>query len=190
MSAGDPGARQDLTPDERRQLLAVARSAIAARLALSPSALPEVADALRRPAAAFVTLRRREDDELRGCIGTLEPNGPLVEVVARMAVAAATQDLRFPPVVAAELPSLAVEISVITTPVPIPADRVQPGLHGLIVRHGGRSGLLLPQVAADHGWDRETFLEYTCRKAGLPPDTWRDTAALLLAFTAVVFSED
>ena len=102
-----------LTEQDRRELLSVARRAIAARLALAAFALPEAGPALRRPGAAFVTLRRRRDDELRGCIGTLEPREPLVETVARMAVAAATQDLRFPPVTVEELPGLAVEISVL-----------------------------------------------------------------------------
>jgi AmmeMemoRadiSam system protein A len=107
-----------------------------------------------------------------------------------MAVAAATQDLRFPCVTAEELPLLAVEISVLTPPVPIAPEQVQPGLHGLIVRAGGRSGLLLPQVATHNGWDRETFLAYTCVKAGLPRDAWKDPRATLLAFTAVVFGDD
>lgn len=190
MSAGEPAVRAELTEQERRQLLAVARQAIAARLALVPFALPDVAAALGRPGAAFVTLRRRADDELRGCIGTLEPREPLVEAVARMAVAAATQDLRFPPVSTEELPSIAVEISVLTPPVPIAPENVQPGRHGLIVRHGGRSGLLLPQVATDHGWDRETFLQYTCLKAGLPPDGWKHPDAAVLCFTALVFGEE
>src|SRR2546428_77215 len=75
-------------------------------------------------------------------------------------------------------------------PVPIAPEDVEPGVHGLIVRHGGRSGLLLPQVATHHGWDRETFLAYTCLKAGLPRDAWRDPGAILLAFTAIVLRED
>lgn len=189
MSGEEPAGPQELGEEERRQLLDVARQAIAARLSSTAFREPEVAPALRRPGAAFVTLRRREPDELRGCIGTLEPREPLVEAVARMAVAAAIQDLRFPPVTAEELPFLAVEISVLTAPAPIAPDRVQVGLHGLIVRHGGRSGLLLPQVATDHGWDRETFLQFTCRKAGLPLDAWRDPEAQVLAFTATVFGE-
>lgn len=179
-----------LSGEERRQLLALARSAIAAHLSSARLTPPEVTSALRRPGAVFVTVRRRGDDELRGCLGTLEPREPLVEAVARMAVAAATQDLRFTPVSAEELPTLALEISVLTPPVPIAPPDVEPGLHGLIVRHAGRSGLLLPQVATDHGWDRETFLEHTCVKAGLPRDAWKDPAATLLAFTAVVFGEE
>ena len=179
-----------LTDQDRRELLSVARQSIAARLALAAFGLPEAGPGLRRPGAAFVTLRRRTDDELRGCIGTLEPREPLVETVARMAIAAATQDLRFPPVTADELPGLAVEISVITPAQPIAPEEVRPGIHGIIVRHAGRSGLLLPQVATDHGWDRQTFLEYTCLKAGLPREAWQHPATIVLAFTALVFGED
>jgi AmmeMemoRadiSam system protein A len=179
-----------LSEEERRLLLALARQAIAAHLASTLLTLPEVAPALRWPGAAFVTLRRRGDDELRGCIGTLEARQPLVEAVVRMAVAAATQDLRFAAVTASELPSLALEISIPGPAAPIEAQAVEPGVHGLIVRYSGRSGLLLPQVAIDHGWDRETFLQCTCLKAGLSRDAWRDTGAILLAFTAEVFGED
>jgi AmmeMemoRadiSam system protein A len=190
LSEPEPAGRALLGERERRPLLALARQAIAARLCLVPVAVPEPAPELTLAGAAFVTLRRRADDELRGCIGTLEARGLLTDVVERMAVAAATQDLRFPCVTAEELPLLAVEISVLTPPVPIAAEQVQPGVHGLIVRAAGRSGLLLPQVATDHGWDRETFLAQTCVKAGLPRDGWKDPRATLLAFTAVVFAEE
>jgi AmmeMemoRadiSam system protein A len=188
--SADAAGDAPFSEGERRQLLAVARQALAAWFGPAPAAVIEVGPELRRPCAVFVTLRRRADDELRGCIGTLEAREPLVEVVARMAVAAGTQDLRFPAVTAEELPLLAMEISVLTAPVPITAAEVQPGLHGLIVRAAGRSGLLLPQVATHHGWDRETFLAQTCVKAGLPRDAWKDPGATLLAFTAVVFGED
>lgn len=190
MSAGAPADPAVLGECERRVLLVVARQAISARLSSTPVALPDVAPELRRPGAVFVTLRRRADDELRGCIGTLEAHEPLVDVVARMAVSAATQDLRFLSVSVEELPSLALEISVLTPPFPIAPEQVQPGVHGLVIRAAGRSGLLLPQVASDHGWDRETFLACTCVKAGLPRDAWKDPRATLLAFTAVVFGED
>ncbi|PYQ05548.1 MAG: AMMECR1 domain-containing protein [Acidobacteria bacterium] len=190
MSDREWDAGGDLSEREREELLAVARRAIEAHLSSAPLTLPDVAPALRRRGAVFVTLRSRGDDELRGCIGTLEPRESLVEAVARMAVAAATQDLRFASVSAVELPSITLEISVLTAPVPIAPQDVEPGVHGLIVRHAGRSGLLLPQVATDYGWDRETFLQYTCVKAGLPRDAWTDPAAILLAFTAEVFGED
>jgi len=192
VSAIVPPGLPALTEDDRRQLLDIARQAVAAHLAANPFALPEVlAPGLRQGGAAFVTLRRRGDGELRGCIGTLDAHEePLAAVVARMAVAAATHDPRFSPVTAAEMPSIVVEVSVLTPPSPIDPAAVTPGLHGLVVRHAGRSGLLLPQVATEHGWDRETFLDWTCRKAGLPPGAWKEPEASVLGFTAVVFSEE
>lgn len=188
----EPGGPPELTGEDRRQLLAIARQAVAAHLSRARFAPPEgLTGAAASKRAAFVTLRRRADGELRGCIGTLEPRDEsLADVVARIAVAAATQDARFAPVSAEELPSLAIEISVLTAPTPIDPARVEPGRHGLIVRHAGCGGLLLPQVATEHDWDRETFLGYTCRKAGLPPDAWKDPAALVLAFTAIVFGDE
>jgi AmmeMemoRadiSam system protein A len=174
----------------RRALLALAREALAAHLGGRRHEASEPTEELRRPAAAFVTLRRRSDHELRGCIGLMNTEESLAEVVAEAAVAAATRDGRFDSVTAAELPELSIEISVLGPVEEICSDDVEVGRHGLIVRLGGNRGLLLPQVAADHGWDRETFLAWTCRKAGLPPDAWRKPGCELLAFTAVVFSED
>jgi AmmeMemoRadiSam system protein A len=179
----------ELTEDDRRRLLSIARRAIAAHL--TRVALEASGERVPGPGGggAFVTVRGR-GGELRGCIGTLEPDDEALDrTVARIAISAATRDGRFPPVSVEELPTIALEISVLTAPRPIDPASVQPGLHGLIVRHEGRSGLLLPQVATEHGWDRETFLGYTCRKAGLPADGWRDPAVVLLAFTALVFGE-
>jgi AmmeMemoRadiSam system protein A len=190
MSDRETAAPVSLGERECRRLLAVARHALVARLCAAPAPALEPSPEPTVSGAAFVTLRRRTDDELRGCIGTLEAGEALTAVVGRMAVAAATQDLRFPAVTAEELPLIAVEISVLTPPVPIEPEQVQPGLHGLVVRAGGRSGLLLPQVATDHGWDRETFLAQTCVKAGLPRDAWKDPRATVLAFTAIVFAEE
>ena len=106
-----------------------------------------------------------------------------------MAVAAATRDGRFEPVTASELASLRIEISVLSPLAPIrPAD-VEVGRHGLLLRYGDRRGVLLPQVPAEHGWDREAFLAHTCEKAGLPADTWRRPGVELSGFTATVFGE-
>jgi AmmeMemoRadiSam system protein A len=137
-----------------------------------------------------VTLRRRSDHELRGCIGLLDTEESLAAVVARAAVAAATRDGRFDAVRAEELSELHIEISVLGPVSAIGSDEVEVGRHGLVVQLGARRGLLLPQVPVDRGWDRETFLGWTCRKAGLPPDTWRRPDCELLGFTALVFGED
>lgn len=179
-----------LSPESRRALLALARESLAAHLCGRPLQPFESTEELRRPAAAFVTLRRRSDHELRGCIGVMSTDESLADVVAEAAVAAGTRDGRFGCVTTAELPDISIEISVLGPVEEICADDVEVGRHGLIVHLGGRRGLLLPQVAVDRGWDRETFLAWTCRKAGLPPDSWRKPGCELLAFTAVVFSED
>jgi len=110
-------------------------------------------------------------------------------VVQECAVAAGSEDSRFPPVSPKELPSLRVEISVLTPLVPIRPEEVEVGRHGLMVAQGRMRGLLLPQVPVEWGWDRETFLDQVCVKAGLPPSAWRH-GATLLAFSAEVFGED
>lgn len=180
----------ELSGEERRTLLRVARCAIEARLCgREPPSTPAV-PSLERRQGAFVTLTRRADGDLRGCIGLVEPRQALVEAVARAAVAAATEDRRFDAVTREELDGIAVEISVLGPLLPVRPDEVEVGRHGLLVRSGSRQGLLLPQVATDHGWDRETFLARTCGKAGLPEDTWRKPGVEIRAFTAEVFGEE
>ena len=127
--------------------------------------------------------------ELRGCVGYVAPVAPLYRAVAETARAAAFEDSRFLPVTQEEAPRLEVSLSVLSPLFPILPGAVEVGRHGLVISHGGRRGLLLPQVAVEHGWDRETFLEQTCRKAGLPLDAWRK-GATIEAFTAEVFSDN
>jgi AmmeMemoRadiSam system protein A len=174
---------------ERRVLLRTARDSIAAHFAGGSAATGEpIADQPRR--GVFVSLHRRADGELRGCVGMMEAERPLGETVARMAVAAATEDRRFAPVTAEELPDLEIEISVLSPPAPIRGEEVEVGRHGLLIEHEGRRGVLLPQVPVAHKWGREEFLDQTCRKAGLPAGSWREPGARLLGFTAEVFGED
>jgi AmmeMemoRadiSam system protein A len=142
---------------------------------------------LRAAGAAFVTLTR--GGRLRGCIGYTEALHPLYRTVQECAVAAATEDPRFPRVKEGELDSLRVEVSVLTPLAPVRPEDVVVGLHGLVVERGGRKGLLLPQVALEYGWDREAFLARTCEKAGLPPEAWRQEGTRILGFTAQVFGE-
>jgi AmmeMemoRadiSam system protein A len=179
-----------LSPDSRRALLEWARASLAAHFEGRSCEAVEHPDELRRPAGAFVTLRRRSDHELRGCVGLMDTEESLLKVVAEAAVAAATRDGRFACVTAAELADLRIEISVLGPLSAICSDDVEVGLHGLVVQFAGRRGVLLPQVPVDRGWDRETFLSWTCRKAGLPPDTWKKPGCELLGFTALVFGED
>jgi len=137
---------------------------------------------------AFVSLHRH--GALRGCIGHVEGDRPLAELVGEMAVAAASQDPRFPPVSEDELDGLTVEVSILSPPVPARPEAVVPGEHGVILRRGGRMGVFLPQVATEQGWDRPTLLAMLCRKAGLPEDSWRDPGVRLEVFRAQVVHED
>jgi AmmeMemoRadiSam system protein A len=179
-----------LSDADRRMLLRIAREAIAARLG-GPAAAPIAAEgALARSAAAFVTLR--QGAALRGCIGHLERDRPLADVVAAAATAAALEDPRFPPVQPAELAGLLLEISVLGPLEPIdPHDATQfvVGCHGLVVHRGSRRGLLLPQVAVEWRWNRETFLAQACLKAGLPHDAWK-SGTEVCRFEAEVFGEE
>lgn len=174
---------------DRQLLLAIARGSL--RRHLQPDGAAELPDAdtpgLDQHAGTFVTLRTA-DGHLRGCIGRTWADQPVRAVVAEMAIAAGTRDPRFPPVGAAELERLDVEVSVLGAVEPCLPDEVQVGRDGLVVEDGFRRGLLLPQVAVEQGWDRQEFLDATCRKAGLPAGAWR-TGARLFRFEAVHFSE-
>lgn len=139
---------------------------------------------------AFVTLKK--DGQLRGCIGRPTPEQPALDAIRDAAVDAATADPRFPPVTAQELSSIQTEVSVLTPPKQLDSptpERVTIGQDGLIVSGRGQSGLLLPQVPVDQGWNAETFLAQTCRKAGLPADCWRDSDVTIQRFSAQVFEE-
>ena len=143
---------------------------------------------LQQKCGAFVTIKTH--GRLRGCIGHVEGIKPLYQTIADMAVAASTQDPRFPPVTEDEFGALHLEISVMSPLRKIASpDEVQPGIHGILMRRGFRSGLLLPQVATERGWDRKTFLEHTCLKAGLLPDDWQKPDTDIYIFSAQVFGE-
>ena len=182
------GPQTYLDDSQRKRLLGIARRALEGYIGAGKIPPEEgVRGKLAAPGSAFVTLTK--NGRLRGCIGYTEAVAPLFKVVQECAVAAATEDPRFPPVSSNELPSLRVEISVLTPLVPIRPEEIEIGRHGLMVTQGRMRGLLLPQVAVEWGWDRETFLDQTCVKAGLPSSAWRH-GATLLAFTAEVFGED
>jgi len=186
--SADVAAAGEPTAEERQALLQVARESIAAHFERRRPQLPAATGALAENRGAFVTLHRR-DGELRGCVGMMQSDRPLLDTVARMAVASATEDGRFEPVTEAELPALEIEISALGPLHPIRPEQVEVGRHGLLISYAGRRGVLLPQVPVEHGWDRETFLAHTCRKAGLPADTWQKPGVELLGFTAAVFSD-
>jgi AmmeMemoRadiSam system protein B/AmmeMemoRadiSam system protein A len=137
----------------------------------------------------FVTLKKQGD--LRGCIGYLTGLKPLVQAVLDNSYNAAFKDPRFNPITADELADITIEISVLTEPVLIKSvDEIKIGRDGLIVERGAYRGLLLPQVATEQGWDRDTFLDHTCLKAGLPAGSWKDGVTKLYRFQAIVFGED
>lgn len=176
-----------LTEEEKDYLKDLVRSRIAARLAGQEAETPQPPTAkLREPFGAFVTLTL--DGRLRGCIGHIVGDRPLFETIGEMAEAAAFGDPRFPPLSHAEFNRIAVEISILSPLTPCPDPKlVEVGRHGLLVRRGMRSGLLLPQVPVEWGWDRKTFLDQTCHKAGLPPDCWKNPETTVLWFEAEVF---
>lgn len=179
----DAGVRRALLDLAHRVVATVAAGATADRVPLGTAA------AATGHAGAFVTLHRH--GALRGCIGTFDTSQPLAETVREMAAAAALRDPRFPPLGVDELPDVRLSISVLTPPRPItgPAD-ISIGRDGLEITLGRRRGVLLPQVAVEHGLSPDAFLAETCRKAGLPPNAWRDPAARLEAFSAEVFGDE
>jgi len=178
-----------MTPDERETLLAIAKDAVAATVGNRPlPPPPPLTPALEAAGAAFVTLRCEGD--LRGCIGHTEAREPLWKCVQDMAAAASERDSRFTPVAPHELPRLTIGISVLTPMRPARAEEVEVGRHGLYLRLGRATGLLLPQVAVEWGWDRAEFLRQTCRKAGLAPDAFLDPRCECFVFEADVFGAE
>jgi uncharacterized protein len=177
-----------LTEDDQRILLQIARNAVSSYLSGQSPRLPEIADGiLTESHGIFVSIHT--GPALRGCIGNIHPAGPLYRSTAECAIAAAVGDPRFMPMNTAELAGVEFEISVLS-----PMSRVknigeiEVGTHGLVISKGPARGLLLPQVATAYGWNRERFLQETCTKAGLEPDDWKNGAAIE-CFSAVVFAE-
>jgi AmmeMemoRadiSam system protein A len=180
-----------LSPETRRDLLDLARRSLESHFRNEP--VPRLAsdrqETFGQSRALFVTLRKGGD--LRGCIGTLSPRGDLAKTVPEFARRAAFHDPRFPPLSEDELGECVIEISVLTPPEPVSdPSEIEVGRDGLILDCGGESGLLLPQVATEWGFDRDRFLEEVSRKAGLAGDAWRDPAARIWRFQADVFAED
>ena len=182
-----------MSPQERQTLLFVARQVLEALFAQPPltariagiDSTPRLAE----PSAAFVSLHRRRDGRLRGCIGTLQSRQSLLDAVIENARAAAERDPRVPPLRADELEELEVEISVLGPLIPVDdPDEIVVGRDGLVLTSGLQRGVLLPQVATEQRWNREQFLESLCRKAGLPSDAWRQ-GATIERFEAIVFGE-
>jgi AmmeMemoRadiSam system protein A len=148
----------------------------------------ETAGGLGRPSGAFVSLHKL--GQLRGCIGTFTSPRPLVNTVQEMAISSSQRDPRFPPVQDEEMQDIDIEISVLSPLREIQdVGEIEVGRHGIYITKGFYSGVLLPQVATEYGWNRETFLEHTCMKAGLPPETWKEAGVKIEIFEAQVFGE-
>ena len=179
-----------LSTSDKIFLLRVAREAIKSELSREPFTMPSppASPALQEHRGAFVTLH--EHGNLRGCIGNFVSNRPLYETVADMAVSAAFNDPRFPPLQLSEFGEIDLEISALTPLEPIKdVDIIEVGTHGIYLINGPYRGVLLPQVATEYGWDRYTFLDQTCLKAGMAPGCWKDPSTQILVFSAEVFGE-
>ena len=174
----------EFSPEERRQLLALAHEAILS--AIEHREIPQTAPFARfaAPRGAFTTIYLHQN--LRGCVGYAFPIAPLYRTIIETARGAAFEDTRFLPVTLPEVHELEVSLSILSPLKAVQPQEVEIGKHGLLISQHGRRGLLLPQVPLEHGWDRNTFLEETCRKAGLPLDAWR-TGAEIEVFTAEIF---
>jgi AmmeMemoRadiSam system protein A len=183
---GHPATPNEYSPEERTLLLQLAHQAITAALDQREISLTPPTPHLAEPRGAFATLYYH--GVLRGCVGYVFPVTPLYRTVAESARGAAFEDSRFPPVTPAEATDLQVSLSILSRLEPIQPEAVEIGRHGLLVSLGVCRGLLLPQVPVEHGWDRITFLEQTCKKAGLPSSAWQ-AGAELQAFTAEVFGD-
>ncbi len=179
-----------LTLDEKRKLMHIARTTIENVVRGEPITEFDVSEPrLLEDRGAFVTIHRH--GKLRGCIGYIIGVKPLYQTVREVAESAALRDPRFNPVRPQELGDLDLEISALSVPRIITnVEEIQIGVHGIIMRKGYHQGLLLPQVATEYGWDRKTFLEHTCLKAGLPTDAWKDKDTEIQIFSAEVFSEE
>jgi AmmeMemoRadiSam system protein A len=176
----------EFSEEERALLVRLAHDSITCALQGREISPEPPTPHLSKARGAFTSIYLR--GELRGCVGYVLPACSVYRAVAETARAAAFDDNRFPPVTEEEAPDLKIELSILSPPTPILPEQVEIGRHGLLISWHGRRGLLLPQVPVEHEWDRLTFLEQTCRKAGLPLDAWQKGAAIE-AFTAEVFGE-
>jgi AmmeMemoRadiSam system protein A len=179
--------RGEFSADERTLLLRLAHGSILSALERRQISFDPPTPHLSEPRGCFTSLYLHA--QLRGCVGYVLPRAPVYRAVAETACAAAFEDTRFPPVKLEEARDLEIELSILTPPQPISAEAVEIGRHGLLISLAGQRGLLLPQVPVEHHWDRITFLQQTCRKAGLPENAW-EKGAKIEAFTAEVFGDE
>ena len=181
-----------LSEKEKEILLRISRDTLT--LYLNKGTIPSLGnyhltENLKKKRGLFVTLKKRKTDRLRGCIGYITGYKPVAEAVIDCTIQSATMDSRFLPMKKGEDKTVYIEISVMTPPMKIKnIDAIQLGKDGLILTDGFKTGVLLPQVPLEWGWNREEFLKAICRKAGLPYRAW-EKGAVLKVFSAIVFSE-
>ncbi|MCX5807109.1 MAG: AmmeMemoRadiSam system protein A [Proteobacteria bacterium] len=175
-----------LSGEEKAELKRFARNAIESVLFGRPEEVVQIPERLKEKGGAFVTIKKKGD--LRGCIGYINAILPIFETVKETAIQAAFHDPRFDPVDIKEWEDINIEISVLTPMKKIEdIAEIEVGIHGLYIEKGYNSGLLLPQVATEYNWDRMTFLEHTCYKAGLPKNAWKSKDTIIYIFSADVF---
>ncbi len=173
---------------QKKRLLEIARQSIGNFIAKQEKTkFSEADEELVKKNGAFVTIKK--GGSLKGCIGHIAADTPLYQTVADMAIEAAFNDPRFPSLLPPELSEIEIEISALSELKKIKdTNEIEVGRHGILIRKGFSSGLLLPQVAREYGWNREEFLEHTCQKAGLPKNAWKEGADICI-FSAEVFGE-
>ncbi|CAB3288247.1 Protein MLASG1_v1_0568 [Methanocaldococcus lauensis] len=185
-----------LTLEEGTFAVKFARAVIENYLSGKDVIVENYPDVFNEKRGCFCTLHTYPERELRGCIGIPEPILPLIKALEEAAISAATKDPRFPPVTLEEMDYIVVEVSILTPPELIKVrhpreylEKIKIGRDGLIIKYGMHSGLLLPQVPIEFGWDVEEYLAHLCLKAGLPPDMWLDENAKIYRFEAQIFEE-
>ena len=179
-----------LNRTETATLLDIAHEAIRHQVhGQNYSPTPQEEKSLNERSGCFVTIK--QNGQLRGCIGNFQARQPLYREVAQMAAASATEDPRFQPMGPAELNDFTLELTVLSPLEKIEdTDHIEIGKHGIYIEKGVHRGVLLPQVATEHGWDRTTFLQQTCLKAGLPGDAWQAADADIYIFSGQIIAED
>lgn len=181
-----------LSVEEGKRAIKLAREAIITFLGDHARITPRLGGTFKEKRGVFVTLKK---NELRGCIGHPYPDMPLSDAIVNSAITAATGDPRFRPVQINELDDITIEVTILTPPKLIEGKanerpgKIQIGKHGLLVKFGPASGLLLPQVATEYNFDAREFLSQTCIKAGLTPDMWLDKRAEVYTFEGQIFAE-
>jgi AmmeMemoRadiSam system protein A len=179
-------SQHEFTSEERSILLKLAHQSILSKFDRRDICLDPPSPHLAEPRGVFTTIYLR--GALHGCVGFVQPTSALYRNVAETARSAAFEDTRFTAITRDEATDLKVSLSVLSPLTPIAEEKIEIGRHGLLITKAGQRGLLLPQVPIEHGWDRITFLEQTCRKAGLPSDAWKNGASIE-AFTAEIFGD-